>query len=285
MCPLSFGGLADKVDGTHSLSSPSHISLLFSKTFNISIPLQHIPTDTLEFEHTAPGDDAESDSEFEDDLSASGVEEVGRWKRKSDGKLLGEGGKPVKFTVIGRVHFYAAGSRLELTIFRMQVTNQMLSLTGSLLDDPTNPPPPQEIQSVRAPSPTLSQMDIEDEPAPPPKKHKQTNGKDKTHKSAAASNGHAPAQVQVSVPEVAPSVVEPEVDERFLSARELKKKHKEDAKRKRDERKSRKEDKQIEAMEEAGGEMMVGMHGNEEEVGMKRKAEDGGGEGKKRKKA
>jgi DNA-directed RNA polymerase I subunit RPA43 len=92
---------ANVIDGTHSLSSPSHISLLFSKTFNISIPLQHIPTDTLEFEHTAPEDDADLDSEDELDLNDSGVEEVGRWKRKSDGKLLGEGGKAVKFTVIG----------------------------------------------------------------------------------------------------------------------------------------------------------------------------------------
>jgi hypothetical protein len=92
---------ADYLDGTHSLSSPSHISLLFSKTFNISIPLQHIPTDTLEFEHTAPEDDADLDSEDELDLNDTGVDEVGRWKRKSDGKLLGEGGKGVKFTVIG----------------------------------------------------------------------------------------------------------------------------------------------------------------------------------------
>jgi hypothetical protein len=94
-------GKAEQSDGTHSLSSPSHISLLFSKTFNISIPLQHIPIDTLEFEHTAPEDDADLDSDDDLDLNDSGVEEAGRWKRKSDGKLLGEGGKAVKFTVIG----------------------------------------------------------------------------------------------------------------------------------------------------------------------------------------
>lgn len=93
----------DKSDGTHSLSSPSHISLLFSKTFNVSIPLQHIPTETYDFEHTAPEEDADSDSEDEMGIHESGVEEVGRWKRKADGKLLGEGGKGVKFTVIGYV--------------------------------------------------------------------------------------------------------------------------------------------------------------------------------------
>ena len=101
---LSYSGLILTIlDGTHSLSSPSHISLLFSKTFNVSIPLQHIPIETFEFEHTAPEEDAESDSEDELDLNGGGVEEVGRWKRKEDGKLLGEGGKAVKFTVIGYV--------------------------------------------------------------------------------------------------------------------------------------------------------------------------------------
>ena len=100
---------ADHADGTHSLSSPSHISLLFSKTFNVSIPLQHIPVETFEFEHTAPEEDAGSDSEDELDLNGGGVEEVGRWKRKDDGKLLGEGGKAVKFTVIGYVPFPPLG--------------------------------------------------------------------------------------------------------------------------------------------------------------------------------
>jgi len=82
-------------------------------------------------------------------------------------------------------------------------------------------------------------------------------------------------------PVVASAVPEPEIDERFLSARELKAKHKADAKKKRDERKSRKEEKQIDVLEEAGAGMMVG----EEEVGMKRKAGDVDEEGKKRKKA
>lgn len=102
------------LDGTHSLSSPSHISLLVSKTFNVSIPLQHIPAEIYEFEHTSPDDDdAASDSESEDEAGfnftsggnafgmGGGVQEVGRWRRKQDGKLLGEGGKGIKFTVIG----------------------------------------------------------------------------------------------------------------------------------------------------------------------------------------
>lgn len=101
----------DETDGTHSLSSPSHLSLLLNKTFNISIPLQHIPLDQYEFEATDPADEEEQDSEDEDDDEADfggfgmakGVEEVGRWKVKSTGKLVGEGGKGIKFTVIGYV--------------------------------------------------------------------------------------------------------------------------------------------------------------------------------------
>ena len=162
----------------------------------------------------------------------------------------------------------------------MQVTNQMLSLTGSLLADPSSPPPPPDIQSIRAPpSPSLSPEPMEvDEPAPPPtKKPRQPK----------QTNGHAPAQgrPQQSVPEVQAQVpAEPQIDERFLSARELKKKRKDEEKRKRDERKSRKEAGQIEALEEAGAGMMVGMNGDEAEVGSKRKAGDVDEEGKKRKK-
>lgn len=82
-------------DGTHSLSSPSHLSLLFAKTFNVSIPLQHIPQDKYEFEHSElPEGDLSSDEEEDEH-----VHEVGRWK--ADGKVLGEGGERVAFTVIG----------------------------------------------------------------------------------------------------------------------------------------------------------------------------------------
>jgi DNA-directed RNA polymerase I subunit RPA43 len=112
-----------------------------------------------------------------------------------------------------------------------------------------------------------------DEPAPKAKKPRQQK----------PVNGHA--RPQQSVPQVqAQAPAEPQIDERFLSARELKKKRKDEEKRKRDERKSRKEAGQIEALEEAGAAMMVGMNGEEPEVGSKRKAGDVEGEGNKRKK-
>ena len=91
---------ADPTDGTHSLSSPSHLSLLFAKTFNISIPLQHIPQDLYKFEHTDEQDDSDSEAESDD----GGVEEVGRWRNTQTGLLVGEEGKKgIKFTVIGSV--------------------------------------------------------------------------------------------------------------------------------------------------------------------------------------
>ena len=160
----------------------------------------------------------------------------------------------------------------------MQVTNQMLSLTGSLLDDPSNPPPPPEIQSIRAPtpSPTPSLPDMQvDEPPRPAKKSKVKPSAPTQAPYTQQMNGSSQAPI------VASSVPEPEVDERFLSARELKAKHKADAKKKRDERKSRKEERQVDGREETDN----GMFGGEEEVGMKRKAGDVDEEGKKRKKA
>lgn len=110
-----------------------------------------------------------------------------------------------------------------------------------------------------------------DEPAPPQQKKQR-------RASHSQTNGHS----HQSATHVAPAA--PEIDERFLSARELKKKRKDDEKRKRDERKSRKEAGQIEALKEAGAGIMVPMNGDEAEVGSKRKAGAVDGDGKKRKK-
>lgn len=237
------------LSGTHSLSSPSHLSLLFSKTFNVSIPLNHIPQDKYEFEHTDEGadeDDMSSDDESDDGglSTPSAVHEVGRWKDKSTGAILGSAGERVAFTVIG-----------------MQVTNNMLSLTGSLLADPSKAPAmPTVVASAvaRSPSPDL--------PEPPAKRQA-------TAKVAAPRATKAPAAARKSA---APPV--PEVDTSNMNARELKKFRKEQDKLKRDARKARKGD--------AGG-------GDEEKedadardlevsTGGKRKAEDQGGEPKKK---
>ncbi|ORY22628.1 hypothetical protein BCR39DRAFT_460421, partial [Naematelia encephala] len=253
--------IGQRLYGTHSLSSPSHLSLLFSKTFNISIPLQHIPLDQYEFEATDPVDgDDDSDSENSDDDDEDGVHEVGRWKRKKDGKLLGQGGKGIKFTVIG-----------------MQVSNQMLSLTGSLLSDPSNPPPPPETTvAIRAASPSISpepeedltNMDIDPPIAPPQTKKPQKANTD----SHSPVNGAYDQELQ-PVPHKA--VKEVTIDERFLSSRELKKKRKDDEKRKRDERKARKEGQVLQAVEHVAAGDLIQVQG--------KAIDDGVGEAKKRK--
>ncbi|KLT42804.1 hypothetical protein CC85DRAFT_245172 [Cutaneotrichosporon oleaginosum] len=209
--------------GTHSLSSPSHLSLLFAKTFNVSIPLQHIPRDKYEFEHA---DLAEED--YSSDEEDEGVHEVGRWKEGD--KVLGEGGERVAFTVIG-----------------LHVTNQMLSLTGSLLDDPSKPQALPET-ARRSPSPDILVM---------PKRTARTPRTPHTPKTAAG------AETQKTAP-AAPET--PAIDESKLSARELKKLRKEQEKAKRDARKARKAD----------GE-------GEDESSLKRKADEEEGPRKKRK--
>ncbi|WWD22458.1 hypothetical protein CI109_106949 [Kwoniella shandongensis] len=257
--------IGQKLYGTHSLSSPSHLSLLFSKTFNVSIPLQHIPTDFYEFEHTDEADDLSSDSEDEDDDLVVGVHDVGRWKEKSSGKLLGEGGKGIKFTVIG-----------------MQVTNQMLSLTGSLLADPANPPP--------LPEPSLA--DIPSRPSPTPSPSPEPESSRPTKQQRTKAPAPAPVATYDSAPRPVPtSAPEAEViDTRFMNARDLKKFRKEEEKKKRDARKARKEEQVLEEVQEVGAERLVDAVGIDVEgtpaaVGVKRKAGAGGaGEEEKRKK-
>src|SRR4051794_40762125 len=90
--------------GTHSLSSPSHISLLLYKTFNVSIPISHIPTEHYEFDHsigtkklTRSGtpstvDSEDSDSELDDDDEEGGEhsQDLGRWVDKRTGRVVGD---------------------------------------------------------------------------------------------------------------------------------------------------------------------------------------------------
>ncbi|KAK4683891.1 DNA-directed RNA polymerase I subunit RPA43, partial [Tremellales sp. Uapishka_1] len=203
VCSLGFESIiwapkiGQKMYGTHLLSSPSHLSLLFSKTFNISIPLQHIPLDLYEFDSSLGEEDGD-DSDSDDEDSEGHGHSVGRWRDKSSGKLLGEGGKGVKFTVIG-----------------MEVTNQMLSLTGSLLADPSNPPPEKAAQlgpttiSFDSPSPSPS-------PSPEP---------ERVLKAAKTAHKSIPNHAAVPEAEV--------VDERFLNPRELKQRRKEEERAKK----------------------------------------------------
>ncbi|EIW68031.1 hypothetical protein TREMEDRAFT_63917 [Tremella mesenterica DSM 1558] len=256
--------LGQRLYGTHSLSSPSHISLLFGKTFNVSIPLQHIPLDRIYFEHTDPLDEpSDSDSEAESETQiVAGEVEVGRWKERGTGKLVGEGGKGIKFTVIG-----------------LQVTNHMLSLTGSLLSDPSNPPaPPSPILIPRPPSPTdedLPSHQNDDIIMTSPTKeqiHRLPTAREERQKVVlpAYDSSLQPLPANAKDLEV--------IDERFLNEREKKRRRKEAEKAKQAKRKGKKEAKDIVEVQEVGAGRMVdltgvGVEGGKVEKKRKRKGE------------
>lgn len=94
--------------GKISLCSPDHISLLVHKTFNVSIPRHHIPTQEWEFEYGA----AENDPEFGAGAGVEGMrtgselddgEGNGRWIHKVTASSIGGEDGYLEFTVIGCV--------------------------------------------------------------------------------------------------------------------------------------------------------------------------------------
>ncbi|KIJ39493.1 hypothetical protein M422DRAFT_75853 [Sphaerobolus stellatus SS14] len=156
-CKVGFDALVwspkvgQQLTGQVILCSPDHVSLLVHRTFNVSIPRHHLPSDEWEFEYgpaendpefgtaafaaaaekdgdiemdgdeakkeAAEGDVAEAvEGEFEDELKS---ESQGQWMHKQTGKALGP---TVEFTVIG-----------------LTIANQMLSLIGSIQTDPFSP--------------------------------------------------------------------------------------------------------------------------------------------------
>lgn len=99
--------------GKISLCSPDHISLLVHRTFNVSVPRHHIPTDDYEFEWgVAPND---PDFAAEDDATTTAAppedepaeppeldaHKSDRWVRRDGGALLGDATGHIEFTVIG----------------------------------------------------------------------------------------------------------------------------------------------------------------------------------------
>ena len=91
--------------GKINLCSPDHVSLLVHRTFNVSIPRHHIPTDEWEFEYGA----AENDPEFGPDAVRDDADDLekhehvpgGKWVHKITGKTLGGSDGDLEFTVIG----------------------------------------------------------------------------------------------------------------------------------------------------------------------------------------
>lgn len=173
----------------------------------------------------------ESDDEVDDVLLSP--HEVGRWKNKESGEVLGT--DRVKFTVTGYVCSWIA------LMSRLTVTNNMLSLVGSLLADPASAPPMPTMVVPRSPSP-----DIIERPA----------------KAAKVATPKAAKPVKP----VQKTAATPVVDESKMSARELKAYRKEQARAKRDARKARKADGDDDGDDGDDGE-------EETAAGTKRKAE------------
>ncbi|PPQ70693.1 hypothetical protein CVT24_000175 [Panaeolus cyanescens] len=97
--------IGSTLSGKINLSSPDHVSLLVHKTFNVSIPRHHIPTDQWEFEYGP----AENDPEFgqealgddEQDAETKEHQTTGKWIHKLTAEPLGGPSGAVEFTVIG----------------------------------------------------------------------------------------------------------------------------------------------------------------------------------------
>ncbi|KAF7971624.1 hypothetical protein HWV62_20734 [Athelia sp. TMB] len=127
-----------KLVGKVNLCSPDHIALLVHRTFNVSIPRHHIPTDNWEFEYGAAENDPEFGPTTEDDGQddEKGGEDGGRWIHSITRSRLGEPEGFLEFTVIG-----------------FTIANEMLSLQGSLQADPFSPEHvPQGAANARGPS-------------------------------------------------------------------------------------------------------------------------------------
>lgn len=96
--------------GNVSLCSPDHVSLLAHRTFNVSIPRHHIPTDQWEFEYGP----AENDPEYGVKPEGDVVPEVqdtedsadrGRWIHRVTAEPIGGRKGRLEFTVVGYVPF------------------------------------------------------------------------------------------------------------------------------------------------------------------------------------
>lgn len=66
------------------------------KTFNVSIPLENIPSDVLVWEYAEDFADKSQDN-------VEVAELTGRWKDNKTGKAIGEGGSEIEFVVEGYV--------------------------------------------------------------------------------------------------------------------------------------------------------------------------------------
>ncbi|KZT66361.1 hypothetical protein DAEQUDRAFT_730335 [Daedalea quercina L-15889] len=157
-----------KLVGKVNLCSPDHVALLVHRTFNVSIPRHHIPTDQWEFEYGPAENDPEFGAEVVQDPvdepsgEAAAVDGGGRWVHSLTTSKLGGDDGYLEFTVVGYVtlpchHTNGCNSSCN----SLTIANQMLSLVGSIQPDPFSPthqhaPPTQTASSSREVSRVLA---------------------------------------------------------------------------------------------------------------------------------
>lgn len=104
--------LQQSLVGKVNLCSPDHVSLLVHRTFNVSIPRHHIPTDEWDFEYGPAENDPEyghsaqekSDEIMEDDATNKrNSDSGGKWVRRITGQRIGNKDGFLEFTVVGWV--------------------------------------------------------------------------------------------------------------------------------------------------------------------------------------
>ena len=153
--------------GRINLCSPDHISILLHRTFNVSIPRHHIPTEQWEFEHGPAENDPEFGSGVPNDAvdknSDNGTSESenggGKWVHRLTHEKLGGEAAFLEFTVIGYFLFvYPVRFATFTKLCRLTVANEMLSLLGSLQNDPFSP----EHVAERGPRAVPGESEVED---------------------------------------------------------------------------------------------------------------------------
>ncbi|KAL5507392.1 hypothetical protein ACEPAH_6848 [Sanghuangporus vaninii] len=225
-----------KLRGKINLCSPDHISLLVHRTFNVSIPREHIMTENWVFEYGP----AENDPEFGPHAVESEQKaEVGATAMDTDESAVhvtnsGDHTEP-HGSWVHKITSDKLGGKdgiLEFTVIGMTVANQMLSLRGSLQPDPFSP---LHVPQPAVPS-TQLEIDIDEE--------------DEREVSASLINQRSPTgAIDDSDEEEDPfaqlNLARDEAIQREAAAKEREKeekaKEKEEKKRRKKERKERKE--------------------------------------------
>ncbi|WFD26716.1 hypothetical protein MNAN1_001701 [Malassezia nana] len=135
------------LEGTINLSLPSHVSLLLYGTFNAAISSAHLPASEWEFVHYSDAGEGQQRS-FTD-------RSIGFWRHKTTRQRLGND-----------------DGRLTFSVISMTVAHQMLSLHGSLLEDPFSVPPPRpgSLSFEQSLSTTEPMEEVQEEPVPAPRR-------------------------------------------------------------------------------------------------------------------